>query len=123
MTIGASDTVSYRYPSSAVRFLTLLSLDQITSAMCSFIHLIAKHPKVQRKAQDEIDHVIGGDRLPDFSDRPNLPYIEAIYRELMRITPPIGVGMPRALTENDVYEGYFLPKGKSIFHVFRGSPK
>ncbi len=84
---------------------------QTTSAMSTFIHLIAKHPEVQRKAQEEIGHIIGNDRLPNFGDRPNLPYIEAIYRELMRFTPPIGVGLPHALTEDDIYEGYFLPKG------------
>ncbi|KAF8880416.1 cytochrome P450 [Infundibulicybe gibba] len=38
-------------------------------------------PGVQRKAQDEIDAVIGNDRLPELRDRPSLPYVEALYRE------------------------------------------
>lgn len=32
------------------------------------------HPEVQRKAQAEIDAVIGNDRLPNFEDREDLPY-------------------------------------------------
>jgi hypothetical protein len=61
---------------------------QIVSAIGIFLYLIAKNPHVQRKAQEEIDRVIGKGRLPDLTDRPDLPYIEAIYRELLRYEPP-----------------------------------
>ncbi len=70
-----------------------------------------KHPDVQRKAQEEIDRVIGNNRLPDHNDRPDLPYIEAIYREVLRYNQPLRIGVPHALMEDDIYEGYFLPKG------------
>ena len=39
------------------------------------------HPEVQKRAQEEIDRVVGGDRLPDFDDREHLPYIEAVVKE------------------------------------------
>lgn len=71
-------------------------------------------PEVQIRAQEEIDLVIGNSRLPNFSDRPNLPYTDAIYRELLRYSPPAALGIPHALKEDDVYEGYFLPKGISF---------
>jgi cytochrome P450 len=45
------------------------------------------HPDVQKRAQDEIQAVVGTDRLPDFSDRPNLSYIEAVLRETLRWHP------------------------------------
>lgn len=45
------------------------------------------HPAIQRKAQTEIDAVVGNARLPDFSDRPSLPYVEAILLETMRWRP------------------------------------
>jgi len=50
------------------------------------------HPEVQAKAQAEIDRVIGKDRLPDFDDRPELPYLDAIFRETLRWHPvgPLG---------------------------------
>jgi len=49
-------------------------------------------PRVQRRAQQELDAVIGRDRLPTFDDRPRLPYIEAICKELMRwaMVTPLG---------------------------------
>ena len=49
-------------------------------------------PHVQRRAQAELDLVVGRDRLPTFDDRPRLPYIEAICKELLRwlIVAPIG---------------------------------
>ncbi len=42
------------------------------------------HPEVQTRAQDEIDRIVGGGRLPDFSDRPQLPYCTALCKELQR---------------------------------------
>lgn len=45
---------------------------------------MANYPEVQAKAQAEIDSVVGQDRLPEFSDRANLPYIHAVISELLR---------------------------------------
>lgn len=72
---------------------------------------MATHPKIQKKAQMEIDSITGGLRLPDFQDRPTMPYIEAMYRELMRWMPPLHIGLPHYSTEDDTYKGYFIPKG------------
>jgi len=72
------------------------------------------HPEVQRKAYKEIERVVGTKRLPDFSDRSNgnMPYIEAIYREVLRIAPPLPLSIPHAASEDDYYKGYFIPKGE-----------
>lgn len=43
---------------------------------------MAMYPDVQKKAQDELDRGVGRTRLPDFNDRDNLPYINAVVREL-----------------------------------------
>lgn len=42
------------------------------------------YPEVQRKAQEELDRVVGPNRLPDFSDYDSLPYINAMAKETMR---------------------------------------
>ena len=84
----------------------------------SFLYIMVKHPDVQRRAQKEIDRVVGDSHLPDLNDRQDLPYIEAVYRELLRHTPPMRVGLPHAITEDDFYEGYFLPKGGFLFSWF-----
>ncbi|KAF5365530.1 hypothetical protein D9757_013937 [Collybiopsis confluens] len=72
------------------------------------------HPNVQRKAQEELDRVVGRDRLPNLEDRPSLPYIEAIIKEVLRWHPVTPCGVPHTSTEDDEYEGMFIPKGTSI---------
>ena len=52
--------------------------------LSSFILAIVTHPEVQVKGQREIDSVVGRERLPDFNDRPFLPYITAIVKEVLR---------------------------------------
>ena len=44
------------------------------------------YPEVQAKAQEELDRVIGPDRLPDFYDREahSLPYLECVIKEVYR---------------------------------------
>jgi cytochrome P450 len=68
-------------------------------------------PKVQQRAQAEIDAVVGRDRLPIFSDAPSLPYVQAIIRETLRWRPSIPFLVPHAATEEDWYEGMYIPKG------------
>lgn len=72
---------------------------------------MAMNPEILKKAQDEIDTVTGLSRLPGFEDRSALPYCEAVYREVMRIRPVAPLGVPHAASEDDIYEGYFIPKG------------
>ncbi|KAJ4485417.1 cytochrome P450 [Lentinula aciculospora] len=80
----------------------------------SFLLVMTLNPDVQTKGQTEIDRVIGQNRLPTFTDRPSLPYVEAIYRELMRLHPPIPNGVSHASIEDDFYRGYHIPKGCTI---------
>ncbi|KAF8161644.1 cytochrome P450 [Crassisporium funariophilum] len=85
--------------------------DTTISATGTFFFAMAASPQIQKRAQAELDHVIGTNRLPVFEDRPSLPYIEAIYREVLRFAPPVPLGVPHCLSEDDSYEGYFIPKG------------
>ena len=57
---------------------------------------MALYPEVQRRAQVELDSVVGIGRFPEFSDKPNLPYINAIVTELLRWQPvlPLGTLVP-----------------------------
>jgi len=59
---------------------------------------------IQDKAQGEIDRVVGRNRLPEFSDRPAMPYLEAIYREVLRCRQPLIMGIPHCLIEDDNYK-------------------
>ena len=48
------------------------------------------YPEIQRRAQEEIDTIVGRGRLPTFNDKPYLPYVQAMIQETLRWRPPIG---------------------------------
>jgi cytochrome P450 len=79
--------------------------------MTCFFLAMMKFPDVQHKAQEEIDRVVGIGRLPSFQDRNELPYIDAIVKEVLRWHPVAPMGLPHMTTEDDVCEGYLIPKG------------
>ncbi|RMJ16492.1 hypothetical protein CDV36_003782 [Fusarium kuroshium] len=89
--------------------------DTTVSALACFFLAMSTSPDVQRKAQEEIDRVIGDDRLPTLADRPSLPYIDAIVKEVLRWHPVAPMGLPHTSTADDVCEGYFIPKGSMLF--------
>lgn len=53
---------------------------------------MVKNPRIWKCAQAEIDAVTGIDRLPEFKDRPSLPYVDAIVRESLRWIPVVPLG-------------------------------
>lgn len=90
------------------------------------------HPDVRRKAQAKLDGLTNGDRLPSFTDKEQLPYLDALVTEVFRwhTLAPLGTtsissiaaeeliteeGVVHQSSEDDVYEGYFILKGSVIF--------
>jgi cytochrome P450 len=88
--------------------------DTTVSSITSFFLAMTLNPEVQKKAQAEIDAVVGPDRLPSFGDRERLPYIEALVKEVFRWNPVTPTGVPRRVTEDDVYEGFCIPQGTLV---------
>ncbi|KAK7048377.1 O-methylsterigmatocystin oxidoreductase [Favolaschia claudopus] len=88
--------------------------DTTHSTLASFFLAMAQYPAVQQRAQTELDTVLGSGRLPQFEDRPSLPYVEALYRELMRWRPIVPLGAPHATSADDVYNGFYIPKGTTV---------
>ena len=76
---------------------------------------MALNPHVVKKAQEELDGVVGAQRLPEFTDQVNLPYISAIGKELLRWGCPVPIGVAGRATEDDMYRGYFIPAGAAVF--------
>ena len=66
----------------------------------TFTLAMVKNPHVWKRAQAEIDAVIGTDRFPGFEDRTSLPYVEAIVRESLRWQPVAPIGAPSGITDN-----------------------
>ncbi len=68
-----------------------------------FILAMAMYPEVQKKAQAELESVVGLNRLPEMSDHDSLVYIQAIVMESLRWLPILPLGVPHRLTEDDTY--------------------
>ena len=93
------------------------------------------NPECAKKAQAEIDAVVGQTRLPSFEDEAALPYLKAMIKESMRLVtlfnfltsrylylyvrkrwrPVAPTGIAHAVTQDDYYEGYYIPKGATVY--------
>ncbi|KAF8510041.1 cytochrome P450 [Gautieria morchelliformis] len=73
----------------------------VVSSITTFFLAMCTHPRVQLAAQAEIDSVIGSERLPLVSDRPQLPYINAM-------------ASPHRVMKDDVYKGFRIPAGSLV---------
>ncbi|KAJ3936904.1 MAG: cytochrome P450 [Lentinula lateritia] len=88
--------------------------DTTVSAIYAFFLAMTLYPEVARKAQAEIDAVVGNDRLPTFADREHLPYVDALVKEVFRWKVVTPLAVPHRATQDDVYDGYFIPKGSLL---------
>ncbi|KAL5994703.1 hypothetical protein ACLOJK_024756 [Asimina triloba] len=77
---------------------------------------LIKNPRVQEKAQEELDRVIGLDRVMTESDFPNLPYLQCVAKEALRLHPPTPLMLPHKATTHVNVGGYDIPKGSNV-HV------
>ncbi|KAF9548281.1 cytochrome P450 [Agrocybe pediades] len=87
----------------------------VGGADTSFFLAMALYPEVQKKAQAELDRVVGPNRLPDFSDRRDLPYINAMVKETGRWNLVVPLAVPHMVSYDDEYDGYFIPKGTIVY--------
>ena len=79
---------------------------------------MASHPDAQRRAQAEIDAVVGSKRLPTLDDMPLLPYTTALVKECLRWRNVTPLGFPHTVREDDEYKpGYFIPKGSAVLPI------
>ncbi|THH07207.1 hypothetical protein EW145_g3537 [Phellinidium pouzarii] len=88
--------------------------DTTVSILNTFILAMVLHPDAQHRGHEELDRVIGKNNLPTMEDKPNLPYINAICNETLRWQPILPMGVPHCATEDDVYNGYFIPAGTAV---------
>ncbi|CAE6444893.1 unnamed protein product [Rhizoctonia solani] len=95
--------------------LYLAGAETTSNVILIFTIAMMLHPDVQHKAQLEIDNLIGSSRLPVMDDRSKLPYTNCVIQEIFRWCPPVPTGVPHATTDEDIYQGFRIPKGAFVF--------
>ncbi|KII91472.1 hypothetical protein PLICRDRAFT_696507 [Plicaturopsis crispa FD-325 SS-3] len=91
-------------------------IETTAGTLLTFFLAMLHYPDVLRKAREEIDSVVGPDRMPMFEDEDSLPYIRALMNETLRWRPVAALGgTPHAVTADDVYGGMFIPQGSTVF--------
>ncbi|KAF3006228.1 hypothetical protein E8E14_002554 [Neopestalotiopsis sp. 37M] len=85
----------------------------IGSPIQSFLLAMLHYPSWQLRLQAEIDEVCDGS-CPAWEDRERTPLLRAVVKEVIRWRPPVPTGIPHATEADDVWNGYFIPKGATI---------
>ncbi|CAL1709841.1 unnamed protein product [Somion occarium] len=88
--------------------------DTTRSAIQLFLLAMVLYPDVQRRAQAELQSIVGSNRMPAFADRPSLPYVQALILEILRWQPVAPLSMPHSTSSSDTYRGYYIPKGAIV---------
>jgi len=88
--------------------------DTTVASLKGFLLAMLLFPEAQRKGQEEIDRVIGRDRLPVIADLDQLPYIHAMMKEAMRWHTAGPIALPHRADEDIICNGYLIPKGATL---------
>lgn len=94
--------------------LILTGTESISLTLIWALSHLLNHPRELRKAQDEIDKAIGHNRWVEESDMKNLPYLQAIIKESLRLNPPGPLSGPREAMQDCYVAGYRVPKGTRL---------
>ncbi|KAF7369234.1 putative cytochrome P450 [Mycena venus] len=89
-----------------------------TSYLQSLVLALVAYPEAQKKAQEEIDRVVGEHRMPTLDDLEHMPYVRAMILETHRFRPVAPFGIPHctlAAEEASNYKGYVIPAGSTIY--------
>nr|QWK52258.1 cytochrome P450 79A2-2 [Isatis tinctoria] len=94
--------------------LMLATVDNPSNAAEWAMAEMINEPSIMEKAAEEIDRVVGKDRLVLESDLPNLNYVKACVKEAFRLHPVAPFNLPHMSTADAVVDGYFIPKGSHV---------
>ncbi|RDA91425.1 hypothetical protein CP533_6264 [Ophiocordyceps camponoti-saundersi (nom. inval.)] len=92
----------------------LAGADTIVGTLASFVLASILFPEAQAKAQEELDRVVGTNRLPIMKDRDNLPYVDALVKEIFRWNPVAPFGIAHLATDDVILEDYTIPKNSVL---------
>ncbi|XP_060042245.1 cytochrome P450 2U1 isoform X2 [Erinaceus europaeus] len=75
---------------------------------------MALYPHQQARVHEEIDRVLGPERVPSLTDKAHMPFTEATIMEVQRLTAVVPLAIPHMTSEDTVLQGYTIPKGTIV---------
>ncbi|KAI9118359.1 hypothetical protein K1719_010691 [Acacia pycnantha] len=99
---------------SQITELMLATVDNPSNAAEWALAEMMKQPELLKKATEELDKVVGKNRLVEESDIPKLNYIKACLREAFRLHPIAPFNVPHVAMHDTVVSNYFIPKGSHV---------
>ncbi|XP_075086448.1 nicotine N-demethylase CYP82E4-like [Nicotiana tabacum] len=106
------DTYSPSTSIKATIFSLVLDATETLALHIKWVMALLINNKLEmKKAQEEIDTIVGKDRWVEESDIKNLVYLQAIVKEALRLYPPAPLSVPHESVEDCVVNGYHIPKG------------
>lgn len=105
--------LDYHEAAYAIGSSSFVAIATIGGPLHSFFLAMCHYPEWLPKLQEEIDRVCG-DRIPTVEDMPQLPRLRATVKELLRWRQSTPLGVPHEAIDDDVYEGYLIPKGAML---------
>ncbi|XP_065343664.1 cytochrome P450 18a1 [Cloeon dipterum] len=89
-------------------------METIKTTLLWYVVYMLHNPGVLKRMQDELDAVVGRERLPQLSDQAFLPYTECVINEVLRISSIVPLGTTHATTKDLELDGHFIPKDSHI---------
>ncbi|KAJ2991533.1 hypothetical protein NUW58_g2480 [Xylaria curta] len=88
--------------------------DTTANTFETFLLAMAAYPSIMKTAQAEVDRFFGSGKMPTKTKEAELPYLAACLLEVLRWRPSLASGIPHATTQDDIYEGHFIPANTAI---------
>ncbi|KAK7728214.1 hypothetical protein SLS57_002687 [Botryosphaeria dothidea] len=106
--------ITERQATEVTHSLLQAATDTTASTLNNWVAAMALYPDVQKKAQEEIDRVVGSDRLPNENDAADLPYTRQCVQELQRWISVVPLALPHATTSDMQLGEYHVPAGTGL---------
>ncbi|KAM5145604.1 uncharacterized protein ACMZJ9_012963 [Mantella aurantiaca] len=95
--------------------LFLAGTETVSTTLRYSLLVILKYPEIQAKLYEEIDHVIGRERVPKLDDRAHMPFTQALLSEIQRFCDVLPLNLPHMVSKDTEFRGYVIPKGIEIY--------
>ncbi|KAM9294434.1 cytochrome P450 1B1-like [Gastrophryne carolinensis] len=112
---GTKAGLSKDYVEGTVNDIVGAGQDTNSTALTWIILFLIKYPHMQQKLQEEIDRVVGQDRLPSAEDKALLPSVQAFIYEVLRFSSFVPLTIPHSTTSDVTIDGFYIPKNTVVF--------